>query len=329
MKAKNLRASLPIVVALLCALSGCNQSDNTPTPAQTGTQQKPRVALVMKSLANSFFQTMQQGAETYQKQHSADFDITANGIENEQDVPKQVELVEQMVAQKVDAIVLAPADSKALVPACKAAQDAGIVVVNIDNKLDSGALQDKQATIPFVGPDNRKGAKLVGDYLAKSLKPGDQVAIIGGLPGAFNAQQRQLGFEDAMHAAKANIVTTQAADWDTSKAATIVGAILPKYPQLKAILCANDSMVVGAVGALSSANRQKQVLVVGFDNIPAVQQLIKDGKVLATADQHGDQIAVQGILFALDILHKKAVPQDKELPVDLVTAATLGATKSP
>lgn len=325
------RASWACVAALLYGLSatGCGQSGSQGGVSQTPSEHKPKVALVMKSLANAFFQAMEQGAKTHQQQHSADYDLIANGIENEQDVPKQVELVEQLIAQKVDAIVIAPADSKALVPVCKKAQQAGIVVVNIDNKLDAGVLKDNGVTIQFVGPDNRKGARMVGEYLAKRLKPGDQVAIIGGLPGAFNGQQRQLGFEDAMKAAKADIVTAQAADWDTNKANSIVGAILPRYPQLKAILCANDSMALGALGALSSANREKQVLVVGFDNIPALQQPIREGKVVCTADQHGDQIAVQGILLALDVLHKKAGLQDKELPVDLVTAETLGTAKTP
>ena len=315
----------------MIAVAGCGNSDSatsssTPSTAPA-TKGKPTVALVMKSLANAFFQTMEEGAKKHQQQHSADYELVANGIENEQDVPKQVELMEQMISRKVDAIVIAPADSKALVPVCKKAQDAGIVVVNIDNKLDADALKEKQTTIPFVGPDNRKGAKMVGEYLAKSLKPGDQVAIIGGLPGAFNGAQRQLGFEDAMVEAKAKVVTSQPADWDTGKASSIVGAILPQYPQLKAILCANDSMALGAIGALNGANRLKQVLVVGFDNIAAVKQLIHEGKVLCTADQHGDQIAVQGIQYALDILQKKATPQDKELPVDLVNLETLSSSK--
>ena len=232
----------------MIAVAGCGNSDSatsssTPSTAPA-TKGKPTVALVMKSLANAFFQTMEEGAKKHQQQHSADYELVANGIENEQDVPKQVELMEQMISRKVDAIVIAPADSKALVPVCKKAQDAGIVVVNIDNKLDADALKEKQTTIPFVGPDNRKGAKMVGEYLAKSLKPGDQVAIIGGLPGAFNGAQRQLGFEDAMVEAKAKVVTSQPADWDTGKASSIVGAILPQYPQLKAILCANDSMAL-------------------------------------------------------------------------------------
>jgi ribose transport system substrate-binding protein len=322
--------TLPAVAAAsLVFVAGCgNSGSSSSAEGKAGAGKgKPTIALVMKSLANEFFQTMEKGAEKHQVAHSSDYDLVSNGIENEQDVSKQVELMEQMIARKVDAIVIAPADSKALVPVCKKAQDAGIVVVNIDNKLDADALKEKGATIPFVGPDNRKGAKMVGEYLAKQLKPGDEVALIGGLPGAFNGEQRALGFEDAMKEANAKIVTSQPADWDTGKANSTVAAFLPRYPGLKAILCANDSMALGAVTALNSANRSKNVLVAGFDNIAAVQQLIKQGKVLCTADQHADQIAAQGIEYALEILRKKASPADKELPVDLVNAQTLAGAK--
>src|SRR5256885_14611983 len=134
----------------------------------------------MKSLANEFFKTMQDGAEADQKAHASDYELLSTGIKNETDVKEQISLVEQMVAQHVDAIVIAPADSKALVPACKKAADAGIVVVNIDNKLDDAALKEKNLKVAFVGPNNLKGAKLAGDLLAKKLNKGDAVAIIDG-----------------------------------------------------------------------------------------------------------------------------------------------------
>src|SRR5208337_628408 len=122
------------------------------------------------------------------------------------DLKRQVDLVEEMVAQRVDAIVIAPADSKALVSACKHAQEAGIAVVNIDNKLDSQVLADQGVKVPFVGPDNRAGAKMVGDYMAGKLKSGDKVAMLEGIKTAFNGQQRKLGFEDAMKDAGLPIV---------------------------------------------------------------------------------------------------------------------------
>jgi len=277
----------------------------------------------MKSLANEFFKTMQDGAEAHQKSHAADYDLISTGIKNETDVDQQIGLVEQMIAQKVNAIVLAPADSKALVPVCKKAADAGITVVNIDNKLDDSALKEKNLTIPFVGPDNRLGAKLAGDYLAKKLQPNDQVAIIDGQEGAFNAIQRHLGFTDAMTAANIKVVTSQSARWETDKATPIVSSILNSNPQIKAFLCANDSMCLGAHTALKDAGQLGKVYLVGFDNIAAVQELIKKGDVLCTVDQHADQIAANGIDHALKILKEHLTPADKQTAVDLITADTL------
>ncbi|MDL5396003.1 substrate-binding domain-containing protein, partial [Escherichia coli] len=98
-----------------------------------------------------------------------------NGIKNETDTAAQIQIVEQMIVSKADAIVLAPADSKALVPVVKKAVDAGIIVVNIDNRLDPDVLKSKNLNVPFVGPDNAKGAEKVGDYLARKLKAGDEV----------------------------------------------------------------------------------------------------------------------------------------------------------
>ena len=62
--------------------------------------------------------------------------------------------------------------------------------------------------------------------------------------------------------------------------------------------------------------------VIGFDNIQAVRQLLKDGQVLATVDQHGDQLAVYGIEYALEVLKNKTTPADRETAVDLITAET-------
>lgn len=284
---------------------------------------KPRIALVMKSLANEFFKTMQDGATAHQQAHATEYELIANGIKDELDVARQVELVEQMIAQQVQAIVIAPADSKALIAVCQRAQAAGIVVINIDNKLDAAVLAERNLRIPFVGPDNRRGARLAGEALAKQLEQGDQVALLEGVPTAFNAQQRKAGFDDAMKAAGMNIVSSQSASWETAKANQIAAALLVEKPELKAILCANDSMALGAVAAIKAAGKAGQIRVIGFDNIQAVRQLVKDGQVLATVDQHGDQLAVFGIEYALEVLKNKTAPADKETAVDLITAETL------
>jgi ribose transport system substrate-binding protein len=289
---------------------------------QPHTSVKPTIALVMKSLANEFFLTMENGARAHQEKNQS-YSLLANGIKDELDVSRQIDLVEQMIARPVSALVIAPADSKALVAVCKRAVQAGIVVVNIDNKFDTAVLQDKQIKIPFVGPDNRKGARLVGEFLGARLKRGDKVAILEGIPNAFNGVQRKLGFDDAIAQFGLTTVSSQSAGWETAKANLIVSALIVEQPDLQGIFCANDSMALGAVAALRAAGKSDQVKVVGFDNISAIRQLIKERKILATVDQHGDQLAVYGIEYALQILKTKSPPADRETPVDLVTAETL------
>ncbi len=304
---------LAALLAGISILAGCHKPSAPAAPA------KPTIALVMKSLANEFFSTMADGAKQHQAAHPEAYTLIVNGIRNETDLAEQVNLVDQMIARRVNAIVIAPADSKALVTVLKRAKDAGILVVNIDNKLDAGVLKEAGLSVPFVGPDNRAGARQVGEALAHRLKPGDPVAIIEGIPTAFNGQQRRLGFEDAMKAAGMNLVSVQAGDWEMEKANNVATGLLSAHPELKGLLCANDNMALGAVAAIQTAGKTGQVLVVGFDNIRAIHPMLADGRVIATADQHADQLAVFGIEAALKVLKGEAPPADQTTAVDLVT----------
>ena len=310
-------------LVLLLTVVGCGDRG----AESSSSDEKPRVALIMKSLANEFFSTMADGATQHQLDHADQYDLIVNGIKDERDLSRQVALVEEMVAAGVDAIVIAPADSKALVPVLRRAQNKGIVIVNIDNRLDAEVLQQEGIAIPFVGPDNQAGAKQVGDHLAGQLQKGDAVAILEGIRTSFNAAQRLAGFEAAMNEAGITIVDSQSAEWEMSRANTIAASILSEHPEIKAILAANDSMALGAIAAVKSAGRAEDVQVVGFDNISAAQEAIREGKMLATADQYGGQLAVFGIEAALQMIAKTdAVPEDVETPVDLITADVLNST---
>jgi ribose transport system substrate-binding protein len=287
------------------------------------TAKKPVVALVMKSLANEFFLTMETGAKDYQAHNASKFTLISNGIKDETDTANQIRIVEQMIVSKVDALVIAPADSKALVPVIKKAVDAGIIVVNIDNQLDPAVLKSKDLNVPFVGPDNAKGARLVGDYLVKKLKAGDEVGIIEGVSTTTNAQQRTAGFKQAMQAGGMKVVALQSGDWEIDKGNAVASQILNANPNIKALLCGNDNMALGAVAAVRAAGKAGKVQVVGYDNINAIKPMLADGRVLATADQYAAKQAVFGIDTALKALsaHQKQSELSSvvETPVNLVT----------
>jgi len=284
---------------------------------------KPRVGLVMKSLANEFFKNMTEGAIAHEKKRG-DFELKAVGMQSETDFDAQTAAVENFITQKYDVIVIAPADSRAMVAPIAKALKAGITVINFDVALDPAALKKAGLDLAFVGPDNRAGAKMAGDELAKALGPGAKIVIIEGNPGADNATQRRLGFEDAAKAGKLQVVASQTAHWETEEANAVFTNILTANPDIKGVMVANDSMAVGVVKAIDAAKKTGQIKVVGFDNIPAIKPLIKQGKVLATVDQFGSEMAANAIDYGLKAFKdKKPLTGWVTTPISLVTEKTV------
>ena len=171
--------------------------------------EKPKVGLVMKSLANEFFKQMEAGAEKYAAANTDKFEFKAVGMKDERDFAAQVDAIENFVTQKYDIIVVAPANSKAMVTPLAKALKAGVKVINIDVELDKDAKKAAGVDLAFFGPDNRSGAKLAGDALAAALGEGGKVVILEGNPEADNAVQRKLGFMDSVAAGKLSFSTAR------------------------------------------------------------------------------------------------------------------------
>ncbi|CAB3646106.1 D-allose-binding periplasmic protein [Paraburkholderia phenoliruptrix] len=284
----------------------------------------PKIALVLKSLSDPFTVAMANAAKNYQQHYASQFVLTVSGTATEPDTAGQIRIVEQMIGAKMNAIVLAPSGSKGLTSVVARAIKAGIIVITIDNPLDE-ALQDAaKISVPFVGPDNRKGAMLVANYLAEGLKAGDQVGIIEGIAADRNAQQRTAGYREAMSAAGMQVVATEAGDWEYGKGRDIASKMLGQHPQIRGLLCANDNMAMGAADAVRDAGRTGSVYITGYNAIDAIKPLIADGHVLATVNQFADRQAV----FGMDVALKAVTEQRKqselspviETPLQLVTA---------
>jgi ribose transport system substrate-binding protein len=281
---------------------------------------KPVVGLVMKSLANEFFKTMEEGARKFAAQDGT-FELIPVGMNSETDIDTQVAAMENFVVKKVDLIVVAPADSVGMVTSVKRAIDSGITVVNFDVTLDKQAL--KKAGLPedflFVGPDNAVGAEMVGDHLGKTLGNGAKVIIIEGNPGADNAKQRKEGFMRSVKKFDLQLLDSKTAHWETEEANTLMTNLLTKYPDVQGIMCANDSMALGVEKAIAAAGKTGKIQIVGFDNIGAIQNLIKEDKVLATIDQFGPEMAANAIKIGMKILQGEKLSGWQKTPVKLIT----------
>lgn len=307
-------ASTPVPTTAPLSANSSNSTNNAAALGKTG----PTIGLIMKSLNNDYFKNMQAGALQYQQQKNT-FKLITSGIQTETDIDQQATLVENFISQKVDAIVIAPADSYGLVPVLAKAVKAGIKVVNIDVKLDDASMKTAGIDLVFVGPDNTIGSKLSGDILAKSLGTGGKVVILEGNPGAANAVQRRDGFLAAVKEGGLTLLDSKTAHWETGEAKTIFTNMLTAHSDIQGVMCSNDSMVLGVMAALDGLNGGSKIQVVGFDNIPEVQALIKQGKVLATVDQFGSQQAIFGIDNAMKLLGGEQIKGWIKTPVKAIT----------
>ena len=292
----------------------------SPFAASAQLARKPVIGLVMKSLANEFFKDMQEGAVRH-AQERGDLTLVAVGTQSETDIDGQIAAVETLLTRKVDAIVIAPADSRALLPSVARAVKAGIKVVNIDVAFDADSMRKRGIDIAFVGPDNRAGAKMSGDVLAQALGQGGKVVIIEGNPGAENGVQRRLGYTDSVNDGGLDLLDSRTAHWETEEANTVFSAMLTAHHDIAGVMAANDSMALGVVKAIDAAGRAGKIRVVSFDDIPAIQPLLRDGKVLATVDQFGAQLASIGIDNAMKEIAGETLTGWIKTPLKLVTAA--------
>jgi ribose transport system substrate-binding protein len=288
-----------MLICLLLLLPSVVMANGAQDKADDG---KPVVGLIMKSLANEFFMAMEEGAKAYAEKDGS-FELITVGMNSETDFDTQVNAVDSLITQGVDLIVLAPADSAGMVAPVKRAIDAGVTVINFDVTLDKEAL--KAAGLPeeflFVGPDNTDGAEMVGNYLGDTLGDGGKVFIIEGNPGADNAKQRKNGFMKAIDSHNLELLASNTAHWETEEANTLMTNLLTKHPDVEGVMCANDSMALGVVRALEAAGRS-DVQVVGFDNIPAVKDLIMNDKMLATVHMDGAEMAILAFNAGFEIL---------------------------
>ncbi len=137
--------------------------DHSVDSSLTGSKSKKwRVMVIPKGTTHEFWKTIHAGAVKAAQDHG-DVEIVWQGPQKEDDRSEQIALIENAIAAKVDGIVLAPLDSKAMVAPVERAVAAGIPVVIIDSALES----DKP--VSYVATDNYHGGVLAAERLAEVL----------------------------------------------------------------------------------------------------------------------------------------------------------------
>lgn len=288
-----------------------------PIRVQADEVEHPTIALVMKTLTNPFFAQMEQGAR--QAESELGVQLLVQTAAQETSIEQQIGIIDNLIQKKVQAIVIAPGDSIELIPILKKAQDAGIVIVNIDNRLDPrSAAQLGLTDVPFVGVHNQQGAYLSAKVISEQIRKPSQVAIIEGIRTAQNAEDRKQG---ALQAFRKNPnvtqVVTETANWKIDEANRVTRLLFEHHPDVKAIFCANDMMALGTIEYLKESQRH-DVLVAGYDALDDAKQAIKSGDLAATVDQQAQKQGYLGVKYAVQVLKGESVPPETLVPVRVV-----------
>jgi len=280
-------------------------------------ENKDKIALVMKALSNPFFATMENGAQNYA--HQNNIQLESFGVERETEVSRQIGIVENLISREYGAIVIAPSDSKKLIPVCQKAINKGIIVVNIDNPFHKETLKKLNLTIPFVGSNNKKGASMVGEYIKRKLNNKGRVIVIEGIRGVENADLRKQGFIEAVEKnSQIKVIASESANWHTDEALSIVAKLLQEHGKVDAIFCANDNMALGAIQAFDMLGFSGKILLGAYDNIEEARLEMRNKRMHATIEQHPELMGAYGVEMAYNALSGKKIPDYKQTPLDLI-----------
>lgn len=270
--------------------------------------------VVMKSLSNEFWRTLEEGYEQAASDSGINIDIDATTSENDEIL--QQTMTENFTTQGKTAILMSPISDSNLTAAVENANAADVLTVNVNDGLIADAKH-------YVGPNAQHNGELAAAWMSEKLNDQGEVAIVIGMPKAFAARQRTAGFKNWIEANNSGltIVEEQNADWDRNTAKTIAANWIQNHPDLKGIFCNNDDMALGVVEAVREANAD--ILVVGVDGIGEAYQSIRDGGLSATIDSfpfYMAQIATEVTVRSLD---GQAIPSVVQTPQALIDSTNV------
>jgi ribose transport system substrate-binding protein len=272
------------------------------------------IAVAFCTLNIPFFVEMENGVREAAKEAQVRLVVT----NAEDSAAKQLSQVEDLITRKPDLLLLAPVDSDVLVSAVEAAHRANIPVITIDRTVNS----DKVLT--FIGVDDVAGGRAAGEYVVDRLNGKGNVIMLEGVMGSSAQRDRAQGFEEVISQYEGiKMLAKQTANFNRVEGMNVTENLLQAHPDVDAIFAQNDEMALGALRAIEAAQKQGQIIVVGFDADPEAKDAVRLGEMDATVEGSPYKLGIMGINAALQYLNGETLPEQILLPLELVTQESL------
>lgn len=275
-----------------------------------------KVCYVTRTLSNEYWAFVAAGVENRAKELGAEVQIFA--VNDEASITEQLDKAKSALTQGCTVLLASPISATALDSVFTEALAKGVPAV---------VLNDAKGTLPGViysGPDALTTGRTAANYIAEKLPDGGPVAMVEGDPGSSNALNRGQGFKDGLtDHPNLELVASQTANWDQTKAQDIATAMLTANPDIKAFYVQNDGMAFGVATAIERAGLTDKVLLVGTDGIPQAKTEITNGRMTATVSQKPNQEGAAGVDVGLWLIAGKQAPAWIEVPAFIIDAANV------
>ena len=314
------RVTAAIGVCLLMAIgAGCGGDDDgsstsgTSTSSASASGEKFRLGVSMIDLSNPFFVSMRDAG----LKAAEDYGVEANFQSADGSLEKQISVVENFIAQKVDALLINAVDDKGIIPVLRKAESAGIPVIMMAN--------DVKDPYPYktLYPDYDNMA-MQARVLGTWLDGQGQVALLIGSRGNSVSDAREAGFAETMRAEFPDIetVATLPTDWDAAKGSDVAETILTQHPDVQAIGCVSDPPCLGAI---TVAQRDgADVKWGGYDGDANLHPMLEDGTMLMDVLTGAERVGYWNVALAARILEGSKFPKTVYLPTFFVSSEEIG-----
>lgn len=298
--------------------SGTTAATQTTAPAQTAAAKSggKTIAFSLKTITNDDFQ--KAIADSIQKAVEASgntFELVTAG--DQTNVANQVKQIEDLIAKKVDAIIISPMDANAVIPVLKKAKEANIPVILVDQTIEAG---NEDLYVTYIGTDNFNAGKEAGKKVAEWLNNEGNVMIVRGANGSSAGDDRVDGFKAGIEGTKIKVIGEQAGDWKNDKAMQVTENMLQSNGDVQAIFTASEVMVDGIMQALDGAGKTG-VKIMAVDGSKTAVDLIEAGDLTGTMAQFPQVMGETAVKTLLGVLDGSIDPATVDKYIDSGTAA--------
>ncbi|MFO1150060.1 MAG: ABC transporter substrate-binding protein [Alsobacter sp.] len=306
---------------LIAGLLAASVGFTTPSFAQQAT-----IPVIVKDTTSFYWQIVLAGAR--KAGQDLGVKVPELGAQSEADINGQIAILENAVASKPAAIVIAPTQRAALgKPIDEAAKS--VKIIGIDSAADSKAFTS------FLTTDNVQGGRIAADGLAAAIaakygKPEGEVALITHLPGVGSLDERAKGFKEQLAAKYPGIklVADKVSDGTANGGLNITTDLLTAFPNLRGIFASNLIQAQGSIQAIAESKAQDKVKLVGFDSDDKLVKAIKDGVMAATVVQDPFRMGYDGVKTALAASKGEKVQAFVDTGANLITQANMNEPRA-